>query len=80
MSLVISWRNPLPPARAKRKVRRVIKDRFGSMYLVTQPEGTEEAFGLYLGGRTTVDDLCQGGMEDRQQRAMCAPLVKALEE
>lgn len=50
------------------------------MYLVTQPEGTEEAFGLYLGGRTTVDDLCQGGMEERQQKAVCAPLVKALEE
>jgi hypothetical protein len=73
MSLVISWRNPLPPARAKRKVRRVIEDRFGSVYLVTQPDATEESFELYPGGRATVDDLCRGVAEGGQQRAVCAP-------
>ena len=29
MSLIIAWRNPLPPARAARRVRRVVEHRFG---------------------------------------------------
>lgn len=63
MSLVIAWRNPLPPARAERKVRRVIEnrrvieDRFESVYLVTEPDATHKSFELYPGRETTSAEL-----------------------
>lgn len=46
MSLIIAWRNPLPPARAERKVRRVVEDRFDA-----------RIFRAPSGGRTKSDDL-----------------------
>ena len=52
MSLVIVWRNPIPPARAERKVRRVVEDQFGTLHLVTDPDAVE--FELYRGGGTNV--------------------------
>jgi hypothetical protein len=57
MSLIIAWRNPLPPARAERKVRRVVEDRVETVHLVTGPDATQESFELYPGGRTKSDDL-----------------------
>jgi hypothetical protein len=52
MSLVIAWRNPLPPARAERKVRKVVEDELGTVYLVTGPDATQESFELYPSGGT----------------------------
>lgn len=54
MSLVIAWRNPGLRALAEKKVRRVFEDRFGSIYTVTQPDGTKALFELYPGGGITV--------------------------
>src|SRR5262249_51772631 len=57
--LVITWRNPLPPTRAEGRVRRAIDDRFGSVYLVTREDATQQPFELYPGGRTTLTS-CAG--------------------
>jgi len=57
MSLVIAWRNPRPLARTERKVRRVAEDQFGTVYLVTEPDATQETFELYPGGGTKSDEL-----------------------
>jgi hypothetical protein len=57
MSLVIVWRNPVPPARAERKVRRVIEDRFGTVYLATEPDATHKSFELYPGRETKSTEL-----------------------
>ena len=54
MSLVIAWRNPLSQKPAEKYVKRVFEDRFGSIYTVTQSDGTKELFELYPGGPITV--------------------------
>jgi hypothetical protein len=56
MPLTITWRNPLPPLRVERKVRRVVEDRFETVYLVTGPDAMQGSFELYPGGRTKTDD------------------------
>jgi hypothetical protein len=63
MSLVIAWRNPQPLARTERKVRRVVEDRFGTVYLVTEPDATQETFELYPGGGMKSDELRRGVVE-----------------
>ena len=57
MSLIIAWRNPLPPARAEKKVRRVVEGRSETVYMVTGSDATQESFELYPGGRTKSEDL-----------------------
>lgn len=60
MSLVIAWRNPLFRTLVEKKVRRIFEDRHGSIYTVTQPDGTEESFELYSGGGTAVTSEAPG--------------------
>ena len=52
MALVITWRNPFPPAHAEKEVRRFFEDRFGTLYVVTGPDATQECFELNPGGAT----------------------------
>lgn len=72
MSLLITWRNPQPPARVERKVTRLLGDQFGSVYLVTRPDTPEEAFELYPGGGTTASDQCRAAAEYGRTTALCA--------
>jgi hypothetical protein len=67
MPLVIAWRNPLPPVRAERKVRRVGGDQFGTVYLVTAPDATQEAFELYPGGGTKSGEVSRVNNVNRLQ-------------
>jgi hypothetical protein len=55
MMLVIAWRNPFPPAHAEKEVRRVPGDQFGTLYVVTGPDATQECFELHPGGATRSD-------------------------
>lgn len=55
MMLAITWRNPFPPAHAEKEVRRFFEDRFGSLYVVTGPDATQEYFELNPGGATRRD-------------------------
>jgi hypothetical protein len=42
MALKIVWRNPLLLKRTKRTLERVRSDRFGALYLVTNPDLTQQ--------------------------------------
>ena len=55
MTLVITWRNPFPPVRTEKQVRRFFEDRFRTLYMVTGPDATEECFELNPGGAASSD-------------------------
>ena len=42
MALELVWSNPCPSTNAVAEVRRVMKDEYGSLYLVRYPDGDEE--------------------------------------
>lgn len=42
MILTLVWSNPRPLPNAVAEVRRIMKDEYGSLYLATYPDGTEE--------------------------------------
>jgi hypothetical protein len=63
MSLIIVWRNPRPPARAERKVQRVVEDQFGTVYQVTDSDVTQGTFELYPGGGMKGAELRRGVAE-----------------
>jgi len=49
MALEIVWRNPIPPAKRKRRVEPVAVDEFGAVYAVHTADKTA-TFELILGG------------------------------
>jgi hypothetical protein len=68
MQLVITWRNPRLLARIERKVQRVLEDQFGTVYLVTEPDATQETFELYPGGGMKSDEMPSGVVETGSTR------------
>ena len=42
MALKLVWSNPCPLANAVAEVRRIVKDEYGSLYVVSYPDGYEE--------------------------------------
>ena len=68
MALVTAWRNPFPPVRIERKVQRLLKDQFGTLYVVTGPDATQEYFELYQGGATRSDERRLGEAEPGSAR------------
>jgi hypothetical protein len=54
MSLIIAWRNPQPPTRASKRIRRIVQDGVGTVYLVTDLDATHTSFELYPGGEVTL--------------------------
>jgi hypothetical protein len=56
MALVITWRNPFPSVRTESTVRRALHDRFGTLYVVTGPDATQDYFELFPGGGATSSD------------------------
>jgi hypothetical protein len=63
MALVVTWRNLFRSVRAESNVRRVLQDRFGTLYAVTGPDVTQEYFELYQGGATASDERWLGEVE-----------------
>jgi hypothetical protein len=55
MGLVIAWRNPFPPDRSEKEIRRFFADRFGTLYRVTGTDTTQECFELNPGGAARND-------------------------
>ena len=55
MALVIAWRNPFPPNRSEKEIRRFFEDRFGTLYAVTGPDATQACFELNPGGAARND-------------------------
>ena len=48
MNLQIVWRNPVSLAKLQRTLQRIKTEQFGAVYVVTNPETTQE-FELILG-------------------------------
>jgi hypothetical protein len=42
MALKLVWSNPCPLTNAVAELRRIMKDEYGSLYLVSCPDGNEE--------------------------------------
>jgi hypothetical protein len=48
MKLQVVWSNPIPLAKIKQTVQRIRTEQFGALYVVTNPDCTQE-FELILG-------------------------------